>query len=108
MGKTWGKSHHMCRSNGVSNKKVLTGSSLFAARRGSVIEPVEQVERRENKVLDDSRAHLCFSVVVAEVQALKAEVGILKQSFEEERRAHKASDLQLQKVLELEKIRERK
>jgi len=59
-------------------------------------------------VLDDNRAHLCFTVVAAEVQALKAEVGILKQSFEEERRAHKAGDFQLQKVLELEKIRRAK
>jgi len=67
-------------------------------------------EKREHKAWDDNRVRLCSTVIVAEVQALKAEVEILKRSFEEEREARKTGDslsgeavLQLQTVLEFER-----
>jgi len=71
---------------------------------------VEELERREHKVLDDSRVRLCSSVVVSEVQSLKAEVEILKRSLSEEKEARQTGDalggeaaLQLQAVVEREK-----
>lgn len=66
------------------------------------------LERRENRMMDKSRIHLCSSVVVAEVQALKSEIEILKRAFNEEIEARKTGDalsgeavLQLQAVLEV-------
>jgi len=70
---------------------------------------VEEHERLEHKSLDDNRARLSSTVLVTEVQTLKAEVEVLKRSFEEEKEARKTGDaitgesvLQLQTVLELE------
>jgi len=58
--------------------------------------------------MDKSRIHLCSSVVVAEVQALKSEIEILKRAFNEEIEARKTGDalsgeavLQLQAVIEV-------
>lgn len=66
------------------------------------------LERRETKMMDQSRIHLCSSVVVAEVQALKSEVELLKRSFNEEIEARKTGDalsgeavLQLQAVIDV-------
>lgn len=66
------------------------------------------LERRENRMMDKSRIHLCSSVVVAEVQALKSEIEILKRAFNEEIEARKTGDalsgeavLQLQAVIEV-------
>lgn len=68
---------------------------------------LEKMERRERHMLEQSRVHLCSSVVVAEVQALKAEVEILKRQVEEETHARSTGDalngeavMQLQVLLE--------
>jgi len=63
----------------------------------------------EEQLMEDSRIHLCSSVVTSEVQCLKSEVELLKRSLEEEIQARKTGDalngeacMQLQAVLELE------
>jgi len=63
----------------------------------------------EEQLMEDSRIHLCSSVVTSEVQCLKSELEILKRSLEEEMQARKTGDalngeacMQLQAVLELE------
>merc|ERR1712007_79226 len=71
----------------------------------------EEFERKGNdeKKMDESLIRFCSSVIVADVQALKAEVEILKRSLEEEKEARRTGDalggeavLQLQAFLELE------
>merc|ERR1712007_108320 len=71
----------------------------------------EEFERNGNdeKKMDESLIRFCSSVIVADVQALKAEVEILKRSLEEEKEARRTGDalggeavLQLQAFLELE------
>merc|ERR1712137_1361044 len=63
----------------------------------------------EEQLMEESRIHLCSSVVTSEVQWLKSEVELLKRSLEEEVQARKTGDalngeacMQLQAVLELE------
>merc|ERR1712137_920844 len=63
----------------------------------------------EEQLMEESRIHLCSSVVTSEVQCLKSEVELLKRSLEEEVQARKTGDalngeacMQLQAVLELE------
>jgi len=63
----------------------------------------------EEQLMEDSRIHLCSSVVTSEVQCLKSEFEILKRSLEEETQARKTGDalngeavMQLQAVLKLE------
>lgn len=65
------------------------------------------MEKRENRRLEENRIRLCSSVVVAEVQSLKAEFEVIKRSLEEEAMARKTGDalngevcLQMQAVLE--------
>merc|ERR1712007_204497 len=71
----------------------------------------EEFERKGNdeKKMDESLIRFCSSVIVADVQALKAEVEILKRSLEEEKEARRTGDalggeavLQVQAILELE------
>jgi len=97
-------------SNKASNMKVHTSSSLFAVDHEVVSGHVDEMEKPEHKVLDDSRVRLGSTTIVAEVKALKAEVAILKRSFDEEREARKIGDSlsceaisQLQTILEFEK-----
>jgi len=66
-------------------------------------------QRQESRKMDESVVRLCSSVVVADVQALKTEVEIMKRSQLEEVEARKTGDalsgeavLQLQSVVELE------
>merc|ERR1712137_1301756 len=63
----------------------------------------------EEQLMEESRIHLCSSVVTSEVQCLKSEVELLERSLEEEVQARKTGDalngeacMQLQAVLELE------
>jgi len=76
--------------------------------RGNITEEFERNGNDEKK-MDESLVRFCSSVIVADVQALKAEVEILKRSLEEEKEARRTGDalggeavLQLQAFLELE------
>merc|ERR1719326_963009 len=68
-----------------------------------------ELESTENKVVDATRVHLCHTVLVSEVKALKTEVNLLKRSLDEEKEARKFGDslsgeaiLQLQNALQLD------
>jgi len=110
VGTTARKYAAMSTSIAVSGVKVHADSSLSTVDSDVVTGHNEEIEKREHKAWDDNRVRLCSTVIVAEVQALKAEVEILKRSFEEEREARKTGDslsgeavLQLQTVLEFER-----
>jgi len=99
---------------GRGTEAKATGHDTEAPRRGTEAKATArdmEVHRRgsEEQLMEDSRIHLCSSVVTSEVQCLKSEVELLKRSLEEEVQARKTGDalngeacMQLQAVLELE------
>lgn len=71
--------------------------------------PEQMSPQNTKQMLDEDRIRLCSSIVVADVQALKAEFEILKRSVEEEVQARRTGDalnseacMQMQAVLEYE------
>jgi hypothetical protein len=99
----------MSASHCVSNVEIHRGSSVFGVDSDLVTKHMVEMESSEDNVVDATRVRLCHTVLVCEVRALKAEVNILKRSFEEEKEARKFGDslsgeaiLQLQTALELD------